>query len=146
MAEAACEQLSLALANLRLKEALRNQAIRDPLTGLFNRRYLEESLEREMARCQRKDQPLAVLMLDIDHFKSFNDTNGHPGGDALLAEFGRLLQSKCRADDIACRYGGEEFTVILPEASLALALERAEEIRRVPPRWKWRCGARPCRR
>ncbi len=130
LALSACEQLSLALANLRLKEALRNQAIRDPLTGLFNRRYLEESLERELARCTRRGLPLAVLMLDIDHFKRFNDDNGHPGGDALLAEFGRLLQSKCRADDIACRYGGEEFTLILPEAPLALASERAEEIRR----------------
>lgn len=129
LASAAAEQLSLALANLRLKEALRNQAIRDPLTGLFNRRYLEESLDRELARCGRKGQPLSVIMLDIDHFKSFNDTNGHPGGDALLAAFGRLLQSKCRADDIACRYGGEEFTMILPEAPLELALARAEEIR-----------------
>ena len=124
----AVEQLSLALANLRLKEELLHQAIRDPLTGLFNRRYLEESLAREISRCQRRSQPLAVMMLDLDHFKSFNDLHGHPGGDALLSAFGRLLQASCRPEDIACRYGGEEFLVVLPEAELATALDRAYSI------------------
>jgi diguanylate cyclase (GGDEF)-like protein len=125
-----CEQLSLGLASLRLKETLRHQAIRDPLTGLFNRRYMEESLTRELARCKRKGGPLAVMMFDVDQFKRFNDTNGHTGGDALLSAFGQLLRASCRAEDIPCRYGGEEFTVILPDAPIAVALERAEAIRR----------------
>ncbi len=124
-----CEQLSLALANVRLRESLRHQAIRDPLTGLFNRRYLEESLTREIARCQRRQQPLAVMMLDVDHFKAFNDRHGHAMGDVALAAFARMLKDKCRAEDIACRYGGEEFTLILPETDLATVLERAEDIR-----------------
>lgn len=124
-----CEQLSLALANVRLRESLRHQAVRDALTGLFNRRYLEESLAREIARCQRRQQPLAVMMLDVDHFKAFNDRHGHAMGDAALAAFARMLKARCRAEDIACRYGGEEFTLILPETDLATALERAEDIR-----------------
>ncbi len=129
IAVAAAEQLSLALGNLKLQETLRQQSIRDALTGLYNRRYLEESLPRELARCERRNQPLALLMLDLDHFKAFNDTHGHEGGDALLASFGRVLQGMCRQEDIACRYGGEEFTLILPEISLDTARERAESIR-----------------
>ena len=129
IALAAAEQLSLALANLRLKETLRTQSIRDPLTGLFNRRYLEVSLERELQRAARRTQPLAVLMLDIDHFKRFNDTLGHEAGDALLAQFAEVLKHAARAEDIACRYGGEEFTVILLEADAATAQRRAEAIR-----------------
>lgn len=125
----AAEQLSLALGNLRLQDSLRQQSIRDALTGLFNRRYLEESLPREITRCERRGLPLAVLMLDLDNFKAFNDTQSHDGGDALLAAFGRLLQSKCREEDIPCRYGGEEFTLILPEAASDIAQRRAEEIR-----------------
>ena len=124
----AAEPLSLALANLRLQQDLRNQSIRDPMTGLFNRRYLEESLAREIARCTRRGLPLAVLMFDVDHFKAFNDRHGHPGGDALLAAFGHLLQAHCRNEDIPCRYGGEEFTLILPEASLEVASARAQAI------------------
>ncbi len=129
VAESAMEQLSLALSNLRLRESLRLQSIRDPLTGLYNRRYLEESLAREIARCGRRDFPLSVLMLDVDHFKQFNDTHGHAGGDALLAAIGQLLSSRLRGEDIACRYGGEEFTVILPESDSASALRQAEELR-----------------
>jgi diguanylate cyclase (GGDEF)-like protein len=125
LAQQAVEQFSLALANLRLKDVLRQQSIRDPLTGLFNRRYLEESLAREVARCQRRSLPLAVMMLDLDHFKAFNDRHGHGGGDALLAAFARVVQANCRAEDIPCRFGGEEFTLILPEADDALAAQRA---------------------
>jgi diguanylate cyclase (GGDEF)-like protein len=130
LAQQAVEQFSLALANLRLKDVLRQQSIRDPLTGLYNRRYLEESLAREIARCQRRDLPLAVMMLDLDHFKAFNDRHGHGGGDALLAAFARVLQAHCRAEDIPCRFGGEEFTLILPEADEALAAERAARLLR----------------
>ena len=119
------EQLSLALANLRLKEKLKQQSIRDPLTHLFNRRYLEESFERELARCKRRNLPLSLLMIDLDHFKKFNDTHGHPGGDALLADFGRLLRSLCRREDIPCRYGGEEFVMLLPECDIDCAKTRA---------------------
>lgn len=127
--QAASEQLSMALANLSLQDRLRQQSIRDPLTGLFNRRYLEESANRELTRCARRDLPLSMLMLDIDNFKSFNDINGHAAGDAVLSHFGQLLQSMSRGEDIACRYGGEEFTLILPEVRLDVASTRAEEIR-----------------
>ncbi|HZU53386.1 MAG TPA: diguanylate cyclase [Holophagaceae bacterium] len=125
----ATEQLSLALVNLRLKDKLRQQSIRDPLTGLFNRRYLEESAEREVARCLRRKLPLCVLIFDLDHFKAFNDTHGHPGGDALLSAFGQMLKTHCRQEDIPCRFGGEEFVLILPEMGLADGLTRAEGIR-----------------
>ena len=128
LVQAAAEQLSMALHNLALQDRLRIQSIRDPLTGLFNRRYLEESLARELARCERRGLPLSLMMLDVDHFKAFNDLHGHPGGDALLAGFGQMLGARARAEDIACRYGGEEFTLILPEASLEQARARAEEI------------------
>lgn len=128
-ATAAAEQLSLALANLQLQETLRQQSIRDALTGLFNRRYLEESLPRELARCARRSLPVALMMIDVDHFKAFNDQHGHDGGDAVLAAFGRLLQSHSRAEDIPCRFGGEEFVLILPEADLPSARRRAEDLR-----------------
>lgn len=122
------EQLSLALANLLLQDTLRHQSLRDALTGLFNRRYLEDALSREIGRARRGSSVLSVIMLDVDHFKKFNDVNGHDGGDALLAEFGQTLQRVVRGEDIACRYGGEEFAVILPGADLAAAIQRAEEL------------------
>ena len=130
LATALAEQIALALANLRLRETLREQSIRDPLTGLFNRRYLEESLEREIRRATRSQRSLSVLMIDLDHFKRFNDTFGHDAGDALLRELGQLLQSNVRGSDIACRYGGEEFSLIMPDATLSTAQERAEHIRK----------------
>jgi diguanylate cyclase (GGDEF)-like protein/PAS domain S-box-containing protein len=123
------EHIALALANLKLRETLRSQSIRDPLTGLFNRRYMEESLEREMRRASRGRHPVGIIMLDLDHFKKFNDTYGHDAGDALMRLVGSTLQRSIRAEDIACRYGGEEFTLILPEASLLDAAQRAESIR-----------------
>lgn len=118
-----------ALANLKLRESLKQQSIRDPLTGLYNRRYMEESLAREVRRAARNQQPLGVIMLDLDHFKQFNDTLGHDAGDALLREFGGYLLSHVRFEDIACRFGGEEFALILPEAQLGVVAERAEQIR-----------------
>ena len=124
------EQLGLAIANLQLRETLRTQSLRDPLTGLFNRRYLEENLARELTRCERRGLPLSVLMLDVDHFKRFNDTHGHAAGDALLSQVGRLLEVGVRSEDIPCRYGGEEFTIVMPELDAAGACARAEQIRR----------------
>ncbi|MEO8741791.1 MAG: GGDEF domain-containing protein, partial [Lysobacteraceae bacterium] len=126
---AASEQLALSLANIRLQDTLRTQSIRDPLTGLFNRRYLEVSFERELLRATRRTLPLAVLMLDLDHFKRFNDSHGHEAGDAVLAQFAEVLKRATRSEDIACRYGGEEFTIVLQEADESIARERAELIR-----------------
>ena len=123
------EQLALALANLRLRETLRQQSIRDPLTGLFNRRFLEESLDRELARARRNREKLAVLMVDVDHFKSFNDTFGHEAGDLVLQSVGKLLRERIRHEDVACRFGGEEFCLLLPGMNGELALQRAERLR-----------------
>lgn len=108
---------------------LREQAIRDPLTGLFNRRYLEESLDRELARALREGYPVSVVMADIDHFKRMNDTYGHPAGDEVLRQLAHLLQEQARASDIPCRYGGEEFLLVLPHANTATAMERADQWR-----------------
>ncbi len=123
------EHISLALANIKLREKLEHQSIRDPLTGLFNRRYMEESLEREIQRCDRKRLSLGIIMLDVDHFKRFNDTFGHEAGDSVLKEIGQFLQKYVRGSDIACRYGGEEFMLILPEGSLEVTSKRAEQLR-----------------
>lgn len=123
------EDLALALANLRLRETLRSQAIRDPLTGLFNRRYMEETLERELKRSIRTGSPIAVIMMDLDHFKVYNDTFGHNAGDDLLSALGNLVKNQIRGEDIACRYGGEEFVLIIPGAVIEVALERAELLR-----------------
>jgi diguanylate cyclase (GGDEF)-like protein len=130
LATALAEHTALALANLRLREALRSQSIVDSLTGLFNRRYLENVLERECRRAIRSKRPLSLLVLDVDHFKQFNDTWGHDGGDAVLRELAGLMRSNFRGDDIACRYGGEEFVIVLSEATLENAFARAEELRR----------------
>lgn len=123
------EHLSLALANFSLRESLRNQSIRDPLTGLFNRRYMDEPLQRELARAARNHSCVAVLAIDVDHFKAFNDAYGHSAGDALLTSLGGLLRDRTRSEDIACRSGGEEFNVILPECTLGDAVERADALR-----------------
>ncbi len=129
VASTLAEQSALALANIRLRDTLRSQSVRDPLTGLFNRRYMEETLEREIRRAERSGAPLCLMMLDLDHFKQFNDTFGHSAGDALLRELGGILRSNVRAGDIACRFGGEEFVLILPEAPLSCAQQRAEQLR-----------------
>jgi diguanylate cyclase (GGDEF)-like protein/PAS domain S-box-containing protein len=129
LATTVAERVALALANFRLRETLRNQSIRDPLTGLFNRRYLEETLDRELLRASRSGLPLSVLMVDVDHFKRFNDTLGHPAGDAMLVAVARLLCDRLRSEDVVCRYGGEEFVVVLPEADLETAQARAEQLR-----------------
>jgi len=128
-ASAVAERVSMALANLRLRDVLRDQSIRDPLTGLFNRRYMEATLERELRRAARDSQSLAFLMIDIDHFKMFNDTFGHHAGDTLLRAVGEFLGQGIRGQDVACRFGGEEFVLILTDTSLEIAYRRAEVLR-----------------
>jgi diguanylate cyclase (GGDEF)-like protein/PAS domain S-box-containing protein len=122
-------QVALSLASLRLAEKLRDQSIRDPLTGLFNRRFMQESLDRELHRAKRKKHSVAVVFLDLDHFKKFNDTFGHDAGDAVLREMADAFRKHFRGDDIICRYGGEEFAVILPESSAQDAMKRTAALR-----------------
>jgi len=129
IAEPVATRVGLAVANLKLRETLRVQSIRDPLTGMFNRRYMEETLERELHRAARHQLALGVIMLDIDHFKVFNDSYGHETGDDLLRELGAFLQANVRSEDIPCRYGGEEFIIILPEATLDQSVKRAIQLR-----------------
>ncbi len=117
-----------ALRNKELQQALREQSIRDPLTNLFNRRYMEETIAREIARAKRMQTSLVVMVADIDHFKKVNDTYGHEGGDAVLTAFADLVHTKVRQEDIACRMGGEEFVIILPGITQAQAEERANDI------------------
>ena len=120
----------MAVATLNLRTKLENQSIRDSLTGLFNRRFMQISLERELSRAARRKQMLAVFMLDLDHFKKFNDRYGHAAGDMALKAVADIFQGNIRAEDIACRYGGEEFTIILPDVTAKVAADRAESIRR----------------
>jgi diguanylate cyclase (GGDEF)-like protein len=105
---------------------LENQAIRDPLTGLYNRRYLDETLGRELARAKRDGFPVSLTMIDLDHFKMVNDNYGHAAGDAVLKELGAMLRANAREEDIPCRYGGEEFVLVLPHMPLDIAKQRAE--------------------
>ena len=126
---AAASQIALSLASLRLRESLRDQSIRDPLTGLFNRRFMQECLDRELLRGTRKNRSLAVIFIDVDHFKRFNDVFGHEAGDQVLRSMGDFFRSHFRGDDIICRYGGEEFAIILPESSAQDAASRAELLR-----------------
>ncbi len=124
------EQAALALANLKLRETLRNQSVHAPLTGLFNRRYLRDTLEKELRRAARGKKSLGLIMMDIDHFKKFNDSFGHDAGDQLLVELGQHIQKQIRDYDVPCRYGGEEFMILLPEASLEVVQKRAEQLRK----------------
>jgi diguanylate cyclase (GGDEF)-like protein len=126
---ALAEQLALSLANLQMQESLRALSLRDPLTGLFNRRFLDESMERELARAARRVQPLSLIVIDVDHFKSINDGHGHDAGDMVLVALADVLRANSREEDIASRYGGEEFVLVMPGASCEQALRRAEELR-----------------
>ena len=130
LGESAANLLSLSIANAMLRETLLHQAIRDPLTGLFNRRYLEESMAREVARATRTKNPLSVIMTDIDHFKVFNDQFGHAAGDEVLRVVSDCLINSVRGSDIVCRFGGEEFLIVLQDAGLVDAANRAEQIRK----------------
>ena len=123
------EQISLAIANVKLRDQLRDQSIRDPLTGLFNRRYMLETCRREFSRAARGRQSVTMLSIDVDHFKKFNDNHGHDAGDTVLREVGKCLEAVFRNEDVACRFGGEEFVVVLPGASLTDGARRAEELR-----------------
>jgi len=125
---AMAEQFGLALSNIHLRDSLSEQALHDPLTGLYNRYYMEEFLEKELHRARRSNKPVAVIMIDMDHFRDLNSLFGHPNVDITLAEVGELLVHSIRAGDIACRYGGDEFLLILPEASLEVARDRAEKL------------------
>ena len=127
--ETVAEQLALALSNLRLRETLLQQSIRDPLTGLFNRRHLEETLDLELHRAARRGEPISAVMFDVDHFKRYNDLHGHDAGDAVLRALGNLVQTHIRAGDVACRFGGEEFLLVQPGLSAEDALVRAESLR-----------------
>jgi diguanylate cyclase (GGDEF)-like protein/PAS domain S-box-containing protein len=129
LAISVASQIALSLASLQLRETLREQSIRDPLTRLFNRRFLEESLERELQLAKRKKQSIAIIFVDLDHFKRFNDTFGHDAGDMVLQALADLLRAFFRATDICCRFGGEEFAIILPESSAYDAAGRANALR-----------------
>ena len=127
LAVTTAETIALFLTNIKLRENLYHQSIHDPLTGLLNRRPMYEFLEKEILRTTRKKQPLGVVMIDIDHFKTVNDTYGHGAGDAVLREFGLFSKKHIRGGDFACRYGGEEFLLVLTEASLENVKKRAEQ-------------------
>jgi diguanylate cyclase (GGDEF)-like protein len=128
-AQTIAEQVALSLSNAKLRQVLRDQSIKDPLTGLFNRRYMEETLARELARAERQKRPLSVIVVDVDHFKKINDTHGHPAGDAVLRKAGQYLGSVVRDSDVACRFGGEEFILILPDCHRDDAVIKADELR-----------------
>ncbi len=131
LCEAVAEHVALTLSNIRLQETLREQAFRDPLTNLYNRRFLEEALGREIVRAARQSSPLSVMMIDLDGFKPLNDSLGHAAGDEVLRRVGHMLGLRVRGDDVACRFGGDEFVIVMPGATQPDAAARAEQIRRV---------------
>ncbi|MEO8198522.1 MAG: diguanylate cyclase [Thermoanaerobaculia bacterium] len=126
--EAIATTIALALGNLSLRERLKSQSVRDGLTGLYNRRFLEEALPREIERCRRRNLPLTVVMADLDHFKNLNDTWGHEAGDLAIQKFAEAARHHFRNEDLLCRYGGEEFCFVLPECSPEDARARAEAL------------------
>lgn len=131
LAQITGDQVALAIANLKLRETLQHQSTRDPLTQLYNRRFLLDNMEREFCRADQEGETIVAMMIDIDHFKKFNDSYGHEAGDLVLREFGALLKESVRSIDLPCRYGGEEFLVVLTNTCLKGALARAEEIRKL---------------
>ncbi len=135
------DQLSLSLTNIDLRERLENMALRDGLTGLYNRRFLDEMLEHELAKLRRNGKRAALMLVDVDHFKRFNDTYGHQAGDEALRKVGAALLSAVRASDVVCRYGGEEFLVFLPECESEEAMTKAEALRLAVQAISLRVGA-----
>jgi diguanylate cyclase (GGDEF)-like protein len=123
------EQTALALGNLELRETLRTQALRDPLTGLYNRRFVEDWIRREISRSDHSGNPLGVVMADIDRFKQFNDTYGHDAGDRLLRAVADAISRGLRQGDVPCRYGGEEFLLLMPDISADTIRTRTELLR-----------------
>jgi diguanylate cyclase (GGDEF)-like protein len=136
-------QIALSLSGLQLRDSLRELSIRDPLTRLFNRRFLQESIDRELQLASRKKQSIAILFLDLDHFKRFNDTFGHDAGDMVLQSLADLFRSFFRSTDICCRYGGEEFAIILPESTSQDAAIRADALRSEVKRLRLRYKKEP---
>lgn len=128
-AQRVADQVALSIANLKLRETLRNQSIRDPLTQLFNRRYMETYLQRELARAHREQTSLSLAMIDVDRFKRINDTFGHKAGDTVLVSLSQFLERNSRSYDLVCRYGGEEIALILPSTTLDVAYERVDRLR-----------------
>lgn len=129
IARALADSTSLALSNIALREQLRTQSLRDPMTGLYNRRYMEDTLDRFLALAQRQNQETSVLMIDLDNFKLLNDEHGHAKGDAVLKDVASQIVGALRPSDVVCRYGGEELLVILPDCGLDDAMMRAEQVR-----------------
>ncbi|PID35485.1 MAG: GGDEF domain-containing protein [Rhodobacterales bacterium] len=129
LAQMTAEQISMAIANVRMRDQLEDQSIRDPLTGLYNRRHLNETLRRLLRRADLDGLPLGIIALDVDEFKKFNDNHGHDAGDMVLRAVGAALDKNCDGDELACRLGGEEFALILPNSEQSQLLERAEILR-----------------
>ena len=127
-AESMAEQIGLALANMRLREDLRQQAIRDPLTGLYNRRHMMEFLEQKIYRSENQHDELSIMMIDLDHFKRFNDTFGHDAGDYVLKQVAMELKQATRETDLVCRYGGEELCIVCPDTDLSEAAEIGQRL------------------
>ena len=129
LGSALADGMSLALANMALREKLRNQALRDPLTGLYNRRYMEDCLQRFVRLAERENREVSLLMVDLDHFKRLNDEHGHAFGDQVLRDAALALTGSLRETDVVCRYGGEELVIILPDCPLERAADKAEVLR-----------------
>lgn len=129
LAQLCAEQISMAIANVRMRDQLHDQSVRDPLTGLFNRRHMTDSLRKGISRSQQTGAPLSLIAVDVDHFKKFNDTHGHDAGDMVLRAVGAALEQDCDRDEVACRIGGEEFMLILPDNRPEDAMTRAEQVR-----------------
>jgi diguanylate cyclase (GGDEF)-like protein len=143
LARTVAQQIASALFDIRLQETLRDRASRDPLTGLFNRRTLEETLHRELYRAARRKSKVGFVLFDLDHFKRFNDRFGHAAGDAALREVSAFIQKRTRAEDILCRYGGEEFLLVLSDCTSRNLMRRAEEIREGVKLLRLEHGQRP---
>ncbi|MEC8573903.1 MAG: sensor domain-containing diguanylate cyclase [Pseudomonadota bacterium] len=129
LARMCAEQISMAISNVQMRDQLHDQSVRDPLTGLFNRRLMTDSLRKGISRCQSQGSRLSLIAIDVDHFKKFNDNHGHDAGDMVLRAVGSVLEQACDGDEVACRPGGEEFTLILPDTTPEDALTRAELVR-----------------
>jgi diguanylate cyclase (GGDEF)-like protein len=129
LASALADSMSLALSSIALRERLRNQALRDPLTGLYNRRFMEEVLESFVVQAERRKSAISAIMIDLDHFKQLNDQHGHAAGDTVLRDVAGVIQASLRKSDVACRYGGEELVILLPDSDLETAQAKAESLR-----------------